>query len=516
MNLPFDQILKLLYRELLSHKTKVVILFCLISILFIGVGIVWPKKYVSFATIVSDNQNIIQPLLAGAAVPTKVTDKLRISKEILFSQKIMHELLLKTGFITSSTDPITEELLSATVKKNTRITKVGRTLIKIIYHGNDPRQVYNVTKTFVDLFVAEGEEVQARESKDAFMFIEKQLNEYHEKLVDAENKLKDLRTKNYDARPGTEAVVNESIAGYRRKINAARLELQEALIKRKSLEDQLSGEAEITTLATRDGQFRTRILNLQSQLDTLRLSYHEEHPDIVRTKRQIEDIKKTIIKEEQTKQEAKDKAKDNGAMYVDEGVLLSPLYQQLRSDLSLTKTNILTLRTRISATKKLMQEEFERLKRISETEATLAELTRDYEVNRDMYTSLQTRREKANISMNLGNENTGPSFRIQEPARLPLVPSGFRFLHFLIAGIILGILIPVGFVYAYIYFDPRVRTYSLIEAKLNIPVIAVIPHICDDDELRKNKLTNRYLYSIVSLVGVLYITIATLKLLKVL
>ncbi|VAW95220.1 hypothetical protein MNBD_GAMMA22-3 [hydrothermal vent metagenome] len=516
MQLPFDQILKILIRELLSHKTKVVLVFCIISILFLGVGLVWPKKYVSFATIVSDNQNIIQPLLAGAAVPTKVSDKLRISKEILFSQKIMHKLLMKTGFITVNTDPITEELISETVKKNTRITKVGRTLIKITYQGDNPRKVYNVTKTFVELFVEEGEEVQARESKDAFMFIEKQLKEYHGKLIDAEDKLKNLRTKNYDARPGTEMVVNEAIAGYRRKINAARLELQEALIKRKSLEDQLSGEAEITTLATRDGQFRTRILNLQSQLDTMRLSYHEEHPDIVRTKRQIEDIKKTIIQEDQTKQEAKNEAEQKGAMYVDEGVLLSPLYQQLRSDLSLTKTNVLTLRTRISATKKLMQEEFERLKRISETEATLAELTRDYEVNRDMYTSLQTRREKANISMNLGNESTGPSFRIQEPARLPLVPSGLRFLHFLIAGIFLGVSIPIGSIYAYIYFDPRIRTSSLIEAKLNIPVIAVIPHISDDAELNTSNLTNKYLYSVVSLIGALYITIATLKILKVL
>jgi polysaccharide chain length determinant protein (PEP-CTERM system associated) len=373
-----------------------------------------------------------------------------------------------------------------------------------------------VTKTFVDLFVEEGEQVQAKESKEAFLFIEKQLNEYHVKLVDAENKLKDLRTKNYYARPGTETVVNEAIAGYRRKINTARLELQEAIIKRKSLEDQLSGEAEITTLATRDGQFRTRILNLQSQLDTLRLSYHEEHPDIVRTKRQIEDIKKTIIEEEKEKLEAKNDAKSKGELFVDEGVLLSPLYQQLRSDLSLTKTKVLTLRTRISATKKLMGEEFERLKRIGETEATLAELTRDYEVNRDMYTSLQTRREKANISMNLGNENTGPSFRIQEPARLPLVPSGIRFIHFLLAGLILGILIPIGIIYTFIYFDPRIRTYTQIEAKLNIPVLAVIPHICNSMEERASSLTNKYLMLIVFLVGALYVTFATLKILKVL
>ncbi len=516
MHLPFDQLLKILLRELASHKIKVVVLFCLISLLFLGVGLIWPKKYVSFATIVSDNQNIIQPLLAGAAVPTKVVDKLRISKEILFSQKIMHKLLLVTGYITNDTDPITEELISERIKKNTKVTKVGRTLIRITFQGSDPITVYNVTKTFVDLFVEEGEQVQARESKEAFVFIEKQLQEYHVKLVDAENKLKDLRTKNYDARPGTETVVNEAIAGYRRKINAARLELQEALIKRKSLEDQLSGEAEITTLATRDGQFRTRILNLQSQLDTLRLSYHEEHPDIVRTKRQITDIKQTIIEEEQEKLNAKNEAKSKGELFVDEGVLLSPLYQQLRSDLSLTKTKVLTLQTRISATKKLMGEEFERLKRIGQTEATLAELTRDYEVNRDMYTSLQTRREKANISMNLGNENTGPSFRVQEPARLPLVPSGMRFMHFLITGLLLGVLIPLGLVYSFVYFDPRVRTYSQIEMKLNIPVLAVIPHICNTAENNTKALTNKYLILIVLLVGAVYISVTTLKILKVL
>ncbi|MFV2016625.1 MAG: lipopolysaccharide biosynthesis protein, partial [Candidatus Heimdallarchaeota archaeon] len=172
---------------------------------------------------------------------------------------------------------------------------------------------------------------------------------------------------------------------------------------------------------------------------------------------------------------------------------------------SKSKTAILTYKSRISETNKLLKQEIKRLKRNINTEAELAELTRDYEVNRDMYTSLLTRRERANISMNLGKESTGPSFIIQEPARLPLVPSGFRFFHFMAAGILLGLIIPIGLIYLLVNFDPRVRSPILIEEKLNIPVLVSIPAIRSANEIASNKVVNRVLMFVFSIIFLLYI-----------
>jgi len=500
MNLPLEQLAKLLIRELKTYKTTVVILFCVISLGCLSIGLVWPQIYTSTTTILSDNQNIIQPLLEGAAVSAKVENRLKHAKEMIFSQKIIHQLLLDNALITNNTNPLEEELISENIKKKITVTKVGNSLIKIEFKGDEANKVFLITKSLANLFVAESVKTQASESLMAYNFIDDQVSQYHGKLVEAESNLKRLRTENYDARAGSQDEVNQRIARIRRNDDAAKLALREEKIKLKSLEEQISGEVEITVANTRKEQHRVRISKLISQLDILRLSYHDEHPDIIRINRQIGDIKQRIIEEAAQSKLAREDAKRRGTLYVDEGVGLSPLYDELRGQLLKSKTLVLTLNARIVDAKSSLEIEINRLKRINDTEAELADLTRDYEVNRDMYTNLLTRRERANISMNLGKASTGPSFNIQEPARLPLVPTGLRFLHFLIAGMVLGVMIPIGLLVALINFDPRVRSANLIEEKLNIPVLATIPHIKNPQEALADKSTFRNLIIVVFLV----------------
>ena len=110
----------------------------------------------------------------------------------------------------------------------------------------------------------------------------------------------------------------------------------------------------------------------------------------------------------------------------------------LRSELSRVRSDMSALRARVSETETLLQGELDRGRRVADSEAKLAELTRDYEVNRDIYQDLLRRRENARVSMSLDSEHRGLTFRIQEPAALPLQPSGLRFLHFSLAGLALG------------------------------------------------------------------------------
>ena len=65
-------------------------------------------------------------------------------------------------------------------------------------------------------------------------------------------------------------------------------------------------------------------------------------------------------------------------------------------------------------------QELDRSRRIAASESALAELTRDYEVNRDIYQDLLKRRENARVSMNLDAEAARPdasASRIRRPCR---------------------------------------------------------------------------------------------------
>ena len=130
----------------------------------------------------------------------------------------------------------------------------------------------------------------------------------------------------------------------------------------------------------------------------------------------------------------------------------------------------------------------DRLKRINDGETYLSELTRDYEVHRDIYQDLLKRRERARVSMNLDLENQGLNLKIQEPAQIPLTPKGVRFIHFAALGPLLGLLIPFGVIYVLLMFDGRVRHVQVLSEQYQLPILGVLPHVASSLEIQNKEL----------------------------
>jgi len=472
-----DQNIRFLVHDLYRFRYVVVTGFFIINLVAVVVGLGWPKTYTASSTIYVEEKNIIQPLMENAAVATTVVDRARIARETLFSRRIMEQVMTAGGWIKSDATDLEKERLADGIAKRTAVINVGKNLVKIEVRDSDPQRAFLTTKAFADVFIAESLGTQSQESQSAFEFIGKQVKEYHDKLTSAESSLKEFRSQHVDARPGTEAAVSARIATLQGAIEKASLDLKEAKIRKASIEKQLSGEAEVTASVTREGQMISRASELQSQLDALRLSYHDTYPDIIRLKQQIADLKDQIVQERQHREEARNRPRSGDQSFVSDSVQINPIYQRLRSELLATNTEIETLTTRLNESKLRMDEEISRARRVHGGEAILAELTRDYEVNRDIYQDLLRRREKARVSMHLNQDKQGLTVRIQEPAALPLQPSGLRFLHFVVVGLLLGTAIPPGLLFAWQQVNPWVRSPLLISDKLRLPVLSVVPHL---------------------------------------
>ncbi len=136
-----------------------------------------------------------------------------------------------------------------------------------------------------------------------------------------------------------------------------------------------------------------------------------------------------------------------------------------------------------------------------------AELTRDYDVNRDVYQDLLKRRENARVSMNLDAEQRGLTFLIQNPAVMPLEPSGLRFLHFGVAGLGLSLAIPFGLLFALVRFDPRARSAEQLERVTGFNVLATIPFYPTPRDRRRERLNNLLLMLIVAGVAAFYLVL---------
>ncbi len=506
---PLVAMLPVLLTEARRRRLALAIIFASITLIALVVGVNWPRRYDASVTILAQKSNIITPLMEGAASTTGTTNRAGIAKAVVFSRKVMNQILVTGGWMASQPSPVEQDKLIQEIKSRTVVTIARDNLITISYHDSDPRRAYDVTREFGQLFISESLASKKQESRDAFDFINSQVEAYRKKLTDAEDKLKDYRNANADARPGSETDTNASITQLRNQIETARMDLMEKRSQEASLNAQLSGESEVSTVQTSAGIYESQLADLQSQLDKLRLTYTDDYPDVVRVRHQIEDLRQQLTKADQ-QQEAARAIGNPGANT--NAIQFNPLYQQMKGQVATLRADIAATSARLSASQAMLQSELDRSKRIANSEAVTSELTRDYTVNRDVYQDLLKRRENARVSMNLDAEQGGMSFEVQNPAVMPLTPSGLRFMHFAIAGILAGLAIPFGLLFGIARFDPRVRSIEQLESSTGLLVLASVPFYPTPSDRRREQRRNLALLLIVLGVVAAYTILFWLKL----
>ncbi len=492
-------------KEARRRKLALGTLFAVIAIAALAIGIALPRKFESSTTILVQESNIVTGLMEGRAIATGIADRAGIAREVIFSRKVMNEILDIGGWMARTPAPsaLEQDRLIENITNRTRITSSRDNLIEIAYSDNNPERAFKVTQRLAELFIQESLAAKERESRNAFEFIDGQVQAYHKKLTDAEEKLKAYREANVDARPGGEADSNARIVQLRNQVEQARLELMEQRSRQTALYSQVSGESEITAVQTRASGYRVQLAELQNQLDKLLLTYPDDYPDVVRIRHQIQDLREALAREDRQRKTA---PPGKGPSATDDSIQYNPLYQDLKGKLNEASRNSSATSSRLAATEQMLNTELERGKRIADSEAELSELTRDYEVNRDIYQDLLKRRENARVSMELDAKQQGLTFRIQEPAVLPIRPSGLRLLHFAIAGLALGLLVPLALLFGYARLDPRARSAAQIEQFAGVPVLASVPPYPTPADRRRNALHSSVLLVIV--VGVLLTYVA--------
>src|SRR5882672_7365457 len=160
-----EQIVKTLIAEIFQSRRLVVRIFVVVNAAMLIVGLLFPKGFSASTSILIDDRNIVQPLMQGAAVTT-----------------------------------------------------VGRNIIKIEYKDDDAERAFRTTQKMAELFMQESIAAKAAESSAAFDFIDKQTQDYHDKLVRTEEQLRELRSANLDARAGSEAEVTARMNDLQRRI----------------------------------------------------------------------------------------------------------------------------------------------------------------------------------------------------------------------------------------------------------------------------------------------------------
>ena len=386
-----------------------------------------PNRYEAHARVFVDTQSMLRPLLTGLAVQPNMDQVVSMMSRTLISRINVDRLVRMAGLDSEQQTPEAREQFVARLTRELTIRSAGQeNLYTISYSDQDRERAKRVVQSLLTIFMEGSVGNQRRDSDSARQFIEEQLRSYSEKLVAAENAVTEFRRKHQGVMPGEGrdffAALNEAKSALRR----ATLELKEAVNSRDAIKQQIAGDArsapQAPDIATGQAQSELdlRINALEQRLDGLRLTYTEQHPDVVSLVRVIEQLK------EQKAAEEKDRKPAAGGIarpIVRTAPGQPSLYDQLMVSLATAEANVAAMRARVAEYETRYGELQAAANAQPEIDAEYKQLTRDYEVIRARYNTLLERREQAQISGAVEASDAGMGFRIIDPPQVPLSPS---------------------------------------------------------------------------------------------
>lgn len=503
MALPLERLPFELLRELRRYRWAAVGLFALVSFAVLAVGFIYPYQYRSEVVIFVDDSNIIRPLMEGSAEITEIDDQASSARELLYSRRVLEKLTESDRIFPDDVESYSTERMEALyerLRSGISVNPQGKSYFTIRYQGGEPQRSYLIAQRLGQLFLEETNRRKREESRNAYEFIDRQVESYEEQITQTEEELRAFLSRNVE---GTEDEANNRMAQIRNDIESAELELEELQAQERSLEEQIetlpSAVAE-GGAGSGDGGLTERINRMEERLDELKLRYEDSYPDVASLERQINELK-----------ERRESLQTGEIEPIgDSGLMFNPIYQDLKTELSRARARQESLRTRISAQQRRLAAQEDRMEKIQGNKAERSELTRDLGVNREIYNDLLKRRERARVSMHLDIEGQGLSYQINEQARYPVSPAGLQFETFASVGWLLGLLAPIGLLAGLLQIDPRVRSTKQMDV-LEIPLLGSIPLVRTPYERRSERRGYIFMVVIVLLVAAGYLSVVSLQ-----
>ena len=380
-----------------------------------------PDRYESSARIYVDTQSVLKPLMSGLAVQPNVDQQITILSRTLISRPNIEKLIRMADLDLTINDKKDREELIVDLGKTLKISGTGRdNLFTLSYEDTQPARAKRVVQSLVSIFVESGLGDKRKDTDSARRFIEEQIKSYEQRLDEADNRLKDFKIKNMHLMGSSGKDYVSQVGEVAGQLAQARLALREAEDSRNALRKQLVGEEPVLLPETpverkiSIPEIDSRIDLLSKNLDGLLQRYTEQHPDVVGVRRIIAQL------EVQKQEEAKARAGLGGAFG---DVNANPVFQQMKLALAESEASVASLKARVEEYERRQQLLQESANLLPQIEAELGQLNRDYQVNKQNYETLVSRRESANMSVEMESSSGMAEFRLIDPPSVPLKPS---------------------------------------------------------------------------------------------
>ena len=454
-----------------------------------------PDRYEASARVYVDTQTLLKPLLQGLTAEPNVEQQIKLMTRQLVSRPTLEKVARMTDLDVKAKTPEQTEAMLDNLAGKIAIGNAGQeNLYTISYQDQSGDLAKKVVQSLLTIFVETSLGKTRQDISSSQRFIEEQLQQYQQKLTDAENALKEFKQKHIGMMPGQGGDYYAKLAEVSTQLRQAQLDQQEAINRRNQLKQQLiDEEPELVAAAASmtDGEIDSRIQALQKQMDQLRLQYTDLHPDIQANKRLVEKL------------EAQKKA-DMAARKADPAgtKIQNPVYQQLTIAIAEADATVASLQARVGEYQRRYSELRSASNMVPQVEQEYTQLMRDYDVYRQNYDALLKRRESVSMSGEVESKTDTVDFRVIDPPFVPSQPA-WPNRPLLLSLVTLGAL-GAGVAVSFLLSQLRrtVTDRRVLRELTGLPLLGAVSRVeTDETRRRKRKGLLTYLAALGSLIA---------------
>jgi polysaccharide biosynthesis transport protein len=429
-------------------------LFALIALAVMTLAVLYsyslPKIYEAKSTVFIE-QSVISELVRGIAITPSMDAKVRVLTVAITSRSMLLQVIHDLDMDLTIRSEAERERLIKALQERTRISLDQRRGLFVVTHKDkDPRLARDFVNTLVRRYIEQSTSSRRDESFEATVFLSEQIATFRERIDQAEENIIAFRQEK-----GIVLATDDSTL--RREIERAEQVLADLRARRNDLQAQLN-------LFIQSDPLRERLASLQKHLDHLLASYTEQHPEVIRTRGEIETVQFRMT-------ERPPESIQN---------ISDPLrFEQIQVELNALDRQQVNVERQLQRNREMLRE-------IPIARATLNELTAEKEKQRQIHQQLVGRYGQSEVSKQMELQDRSASFRIIDPAIIPITHISPNRVMIILFGITGGLGGAFGLLFLLDLLNRSVRSVKDIKS-FGLPILAMIPRYQDKGDLRKKK-----------------------------
>lgn len=448
-----------------------------------------PKKYEASARIFVNTDSILKPLMVGMTVEPDNGQRIALLSRLVINRPNVEQLIKETGLDAKIKTSEQHDKLVDKVIGVLDIDSAGdkSNIYRLKYKDTDPVLAKRMIELLIKKFIDTSKGGRTNDTEAAKQFLDEQADVYEQKLQEAESHLKDFKLQNMSAITSTEGKdYVTQMASVKEQLDQAQLQLREAETSRDAYRRGLAVEdvtAAPTTGTNAAGDsisdIDARIDAMKRNLDGLLQKYTESHPDVIGARRVLQELgeqRRQLIEEYRKK----------GIPLTSVATTGPRASEQLKVSLTQAEAAVASLRARVSEYSARYNQLREFARHMPEYEAKLAQLNRDYQINKKNYDDLVARRESASITSDMQSVAGVGDFRLVDPPRVSPAAGATRSVM-LIAGILFSLAAGIGVMFLAKEVRARVYDSTQLRELTGLPILGEVSAIISDEMRLGNK-----------------------------